>query len=433
MEVYWHYLARLAEAQLLRSQRRLSNSAGHAVCGSGELVTVAQLALIHNTYQASDIEDILTFSEPCNHRWLFDLIKTTVNSDPSLASFHKSHIHDPLLEIACNQLQGNPALLFRLGVLCHCGPDVFNRSLFCGWMSLLLFAYMGRDNEDICTMFEASLAHDIGLLDLALEVAEEGHDDQRRHTVEYYRHAELGTEFMRNTGQSSDPIYQALCQHHEYIDGSGSPNGLCGVRLNEFGQIVSMFDSLYMIYTGKYKPVGRGIADLVPIVEMNSVTRFGYSAKQLVELLKTGERTRHINDNPEQIERTVMEMRLLFTYVGHANLIIQKFTNRVGFRHEEKGLSALQNGFFHIALTIHKSPHINDAFMMRMTDADVGVQSEHYDEIEDAVLMMKEVVFHIIEFKKQLAAYVLTCRTPKVRMIAEETLKHLNANLLAPT
>ena len=430
MEAYWSYLARLADQQLLRSPRRLTDAAGRVICCSGESLTANQLELIYNAYRLSDIEEIIVFSGTLHRQWLFDSIKVMIDSDPSLASFHQKPIHDPLLEAACNKLYGNTALIFRLGVLHRCSPEIFKRSLFCGWIGLLLFTYMEREEGDVDTMFEASISHDIGMLDLPLDVVEEGHDAQRRHSHEYYQHAQLGADFMRNTGKSSDQVYHALCQHHETIDGSGFPHGLCGMRLNEFGQIINMFDSLYMIYTSKFKPAGRGIADLVPIVEMNSVTRFGYSAKQLIELLKTGKRTRHISAEPEQIERAVQAMRSLFVYVDHANFIIQQFTNRVGFRHEEKGLSALQNGFFHIALTIHKSPYINDEFVLRMASADATQQARHYDEIEDAALMMQEVVFHILEFKKQLTDYVQTCKTASVRAIAEETLGQLEANLL---
>ena len=430
MESYWSYLARLVDMRLLRAQRRLISSSGCVICGSGDVITLNQLELIYQAYLISDIEKICVLTSSVNSQWLFDSIQLMLSGDDSLAAFHKSPKHDALLSDVCRYVQKNDALMFRLEVLSLCTPDVFRRSMFCAWISLILFDYMEREEGDIFTMFEAAIAHDVGMLELPLEGIEDIDGAPTSHDFSYYQHAQFGADFIRNTGKSSAQVYQAICQHHETIDGSGFPHGLCGIRLNEFGQIVNMFDSLYVIYTTKFKPVGRAIADLVPIVEMNSVTRFGYAAKQLVELLKTGERTRHFFVDADQVEKRVKAMRSLFLYVDHANAIIQQFTNEVGFRHEEKGLSALQNGFFHIALTIHKSPYINETFVSNMANSNTTKQTEHYDEIEDATLMLNEVVFHILAFKKQLSTYTLVCKNSRVREIAEETLQRLDANLL---
>ena len=430
MESYWSYLARLVDMRLLRAQRRLMSPSGRVICCAGDVLSLPQLEMIYQDYLISDIEKICVLTSSVNSQWLFDSIQLMLASDNSLAAFHKSTKHDALLSDVCRYVQKNDALVFRLEVLSLCAPDIFKRAVFCAWISLVLFDYMEREEDDIITMFEAAIAHDVGMLELPLDMMEDFDGVQIPHDFTYYQHAQFGADFIRNTGKSSPQVYQAICQHHETIDGSGFPHGLCGVRLNEFGQIVNMFDSLYVIYTTKFKPIGRAIADLVPIVEMNSVTRFGYAAKQLVELLKTGERTRHFFVDAGQVEKRVKAMRSLFLYVDHANAIIQQFTNEVGFRHEEKGLSALQNGFFHIALTIHKSPYINETFVSSMTNSNITKQTEHYDEIEDATLMLNEVVFHILAFKKQLSAYVLVCKNARVRVIAEETLQRLDVNLL---
>lgn len=428
MESYWCYLARLADMRLLRAQRRLTCLSGRVICCSGDTITLAQLELIHHAYLISDIEKICVLNSSVDCQWLFDSVQMMLRGDDSLAAFHRHAKHDRLLSDVCQHIHKNTALIFRLEVLSLCAPDTFKRSIFCAWISLVLFDYMERDKGDIFTMFEVAVAHDVGMLDLPLDVTEGG--VRTPHDVVYYQHAQLGADFIRNTGKSSLQVYQAVCQHHESMDGSGFPHGLCGVRLNEFGQIVNMFDSLYGVYTAKFKPIGRAIADLVPIVEMNSVTRFGYAAKQLVELLKTGERTRHLFVDADQVEKRVKAMGALFLYVDHANGVIQQFTNEVGFRHEEKGLSALQNGFFHIALTIHKSPYINEAFVSKMASSTMAKQIEHYDEVEDATLMLNEVVFHILAFKKQLSAYTLLCKNARVRLIAEETLQRLGVSLL---
>lgn len=430
MESYWYYLARLSDVQLLRAQRRITDINGRIISCSGEPISSEQVASIQKAYTVSEIEQVVSFQGSVDKQWLFQCLLGMIDSDPSLSDFYIPDKHERLLMDACECLQLRKPLIFRLGVMSRCRPQIFKRSLFCAWMGLLLFDYMKRDKEDIDCLFEASIAHDIGMLDLPIELAEERRDDKQRHSLEYYQHTKYAAEFVSSTGSSSKRVYDAIIQHHEYIDGSGFPQGLCGVRLSEFGQIINMFDSLYVIYSNKFKPIGRSIADLVPIVEMNSVTRFGYSAKQLVELLKTGKRTKHVMAEPSHLKHLVYSMKTLFLYVDHANFIIQEFTNRVGFRHEDKGLSALQNGFFHIALTIHKSEYINTEYVTEMSTASFDKQSQHYNEIEDATLMMKEVVFHIHEFKKHLGDYILSCNNDSVRQAAHDALYKLDSNLL---
>lgn len=101
---------------------------------------------------------------------------------------------------------------------------------------------VGMSRADISKLTTAGLLHDIGKAAIPVAILEkpgkltpEEFDQIARHPVEGYdylkAHANLGTD-----------ILAAVRGHHEYLDGSGYPDGLMSSQINDLTRIVTICD-----------------------------------------------------------------------------------------------------------------------------------------------------------------------------------------------
>ena len=442
MEAYWYYLDVLAKDNQIVSRVDIGDHLFEKkptlpkvdvsqvyICREGDQLNAQQIAKIRACVDYRDIESLFSPKFSLNSRWLKQLLFSYLRQDPSLEQFYDSSKNSLIVDEVCFFFEAVPEILFRVYVLSRTAPEILERSFFCFWLAVFLGFYTGRDGEFNHRLLIACLCHDLGLLDIdiALTTPSQG---SGQYKYAYYEHTTLGANFIKSAGVEDNEIYKAICQHHEYIDGTGLPNHLIGVRLSEIGQLINMFDSLYLAYNSTFMPIGRGITDLVPIIEMNSVTRFGFSAKSLIELLETGEKLPIPSLPLDTLHALRQLVQNLFASVDQASKVIQTFTNTVGFRHDDKALSALQNGFFHIVLVIHKSEKISPEYLSELQNMNDSALLENGRELEDLSLMLKEVFFHISEFKYRLSVYASTCNNEAVKNEAEKTLAQLDDKVL---
>jgi HD domain len=315
---------------------------------------------------------------------------------------------------------------FRLTAFAAIYPKAFDRGLFCAAFALLIYRDREKDDAEILDIFIASLFHDIGLLDIDPRVV----SSAQRHTAEddtiYFQHALLGANFISSTCDTSNTVAEAIAQHHEHVDGTGFPNGMQGLGLSEMAQVIHLLNNLQIVYLKHFKPRQRKLANTIPIIEMNSVSRFGAIAKSVIQLLNKGKPALVSQLSHTMVGPIIAAVRERYVYIGHAHHAIEQFTRTVGFRHDNRELFTLQNGFIHIAITLSKSANVNEAYLRWLDQVEQFELKHAYQEIEDTYLMMNEVIYHIEKFKQKLSFYHGVCKNSKVKQCAEETLAALS-------
>jgi len=110
--------------------------------------------------------------------------------------------------------------------------------------SALTARRMGVDAALVDDAVMAALVHDVGMLD-----AERRRDFRiDRHATEY-----AAPMLARVRGLSAD-VYRAVCQHHEFVDGSGYPRRLSGDRMSPAGRILSYSNQLDLLVMKGFSP-----------------------------------------------------------------------------------------------------------------------------------------------------------------------------------
>jgi putative nucleotidyltransferase with HDIG domain len=114
---------------------------------------------------------------------------------------------------------------------------------------------LGAGKPDIERLYSAAIFHDIGKAKIPLAVLDKPGrlDVQERALIE--THPAAGYEVLKGHPGISPEILDAVRHHHEYLDGSGYPDALCGASISDIVRILTISDIFAaLIERRQYKP-----------------------------------------------------------------------------------------------------------------------------------------------------------------------------------
>jgi putative nucleotidyltransferase with HDIG domain len=100
----------------------------------------------------------------------------------------------------------------------------------------------GMRRTDVLTLTIVGLLHDIGKVQVPIHIL----DKPGKLTEEEFklmkRHPTAGYEYLRNQGVVDSETLRAVRHHHEYLDGSGYPDGLPAQKIDDLIRITTVCD-----------------------------------------------------------------------------------------------------------------------------------------------------------------------------------------------
>lgn len=114
---------------------------------------------------------------------------------------------------------------------------------------------LGFSTEDRRLVTRAAVLHDIGKAKIPLEILHKpGSLDETEQAV-MRSHPVIGHAMLQDQGGFPPEVLAAVRSHHEYLDGSGYPDGLCGSQIPDIVRMVTICD-IYaaLIERRSYKP-----------------------------------------------------------------------------------------------------------------------------------------------------------------------------------
>jgi len=109
--------------------------------------------------------------------------------------------------------------------------------------------------QDMERLGLAAMLHDIGKASIPLSVLDKPGrlDDEERKLIE--THPVIGFDALDKRAGIPKDILDVVRHHHEYLDGSGYPDGLCGKNISDLTRIVTISDIFAaLIERRSYKP-----------------------------------------------------------------------------------------------------------------------------------------------------------------------------------
>jgi putative nucleotidyltransferase with HDIG domain len=101
---------------------------------------------------------------------------------------------------------------------------------------------LGLARQDIERLYSAAMFHDIGKATIPLAILDKPArlDVVERTLIE--THPALGHDALKDNKNISPEVLDAVRHHHEYLDGSGYPDGLCADNISDVVRILTISD-----------------------------------------------------------------------------------------------------------------------------------------------------------------------------------------------
>ena len=105
----------------------------------------------------------------------------------------------------------------------------------------------------------SAFLHDIGMLRVPQEIMNKPSRLSDGEFAEVKRHSGHALDMLKESEEISEPVQEAIYQHHELVNGKGYPQGLKGDKICEYAKIigmVNMYEALTSprIYRDKVTP-----------------------------------------------------------------------------------------------------------------------------------------------------------------------------------
>ena len=117
---------------------------------------------------------------------------------------------------------------------------------------------LGVPSQDLERLYMAAMFHDIGKAKIPLTILDKPGrlDVKERALVE--THPEAGYDALKDNVAVNDEILDAVLHHHEYLDGSGYPHGLCAAEIPDIVRVLTISDIFAALIEHRpYKPAMR--------------------------------------------------------------------------------------------------------------------------------------------------------------------------------
>ncbi len=337
---------------------------------------------------------------------IYEVLTETILSDPSFqALYSERDINDQL--VACVEAFAEyPILRQRLNVLAIQLPDVFDQALFCSWMIVAIMAEDSQPQSYINTAFIAALSHDFGLLDISPELLFKNAAFSADEWLAMQQHPIYSAALLKRTPGIDADCRRAVLEHHEAIDGTGYPKGKFERHLSDLGQALHLLDSVNAIYRKHFKIRQRTLGDMVPLIQMSTLSHAGHYGAVLMAILNQGSTTDHCAMSEPLIPSAIDLIKSNANEISSFIDITNDFSQDVGTKHKDIDLLTLQNMARMIRSTMNSCGIINEAYMRWLDQVSEEKLNFAYRELEDVLLMTQEIKFHIQRYHRQIDMYL---------------------------
>lgn len=119
----------------------------------------------------------------------------------------------------------------------------FIHSVNVAFYSMLIGRWMKMSEDEMKILIQAGVLHDIGKMKVDNKVLNKPDRLTHNEFEEMKNHAIYGYNIIKEKSYINDNIKAAILSHHERMDGSGYPYGLCGGNINLYARIIAIADT----------------------------------------------------------------------------------------------------------------------------------------------------------------------------------------------
>ncbi len=342
-----------------------------------------------------------------------------MQQDDFLLAINDSHNLNLPLKTLCQYSIQYSILRQKLTVMQKVLPELYQRSLYCAWLSFLVAKEMRLTEQDIALTFVAALYRDIGMLHVDPDIINRKATLTFNECLQLQMHVVVGSQIISAVPSMPVAVSRAVYEHHERCDGTGYPHGKVESELGISGLIIGLADSVVAIYYHRFKELGGSWRDVVPIIQMNAQAYFYRNYEVLTTVFRRGDLPLRnvvqgdetaqfiagLADNNKRLKNWFEAMRDCYLSIG--------------YRHGDRRLYSLQNVMLHVSTSVEGSGIFNKQLLELPDGGDKKAAEEMRQKIESAHLMQQEIVFHLQRLSRMTHLYLESgdCKKDDVKSI----------------
>ena len=124
---------------------------------------------------------------------------------------------------------------------CH-HTDSYRHCLFVTGFAVAFAQHLGMREDDQRRLTRAALLHDVGKAFIPVAILDKPGALSEEEMTVIRKHPRLGYEALASQGSFPPEMLDVVLHHHEFLDGSGYPNGLQGDRISDIVRLTTIVD-----------------------------------------------------------------------------------------------------------------------------------------------------------------------------------------------
>jgi putative nucleotidyltransferase with HDIG domain len=124
---------------------------------------------------------------------------------------------------------------------CH-HTESFRHSLFVTGFAVAFAQHLGMREDDQRRLVRAALLHDVGKAFIPVAILDKPDELTDEEMNEIRQHPRRGYEALADQGGFPPEMLDVVLHHHEFLDGSGYPNGLSGNQISDIVRVITIVD-----------------------------------------------------------------------------------------------------------------------------------------------------------------------------------------------
>lgn len=403
---YTERLTALGEKREIIASEDIFNEQGVLLVKKGSPINqkiadkIIRFKLIKPIESSVDVENSVSGQE------LFKDLTTSFRRYPQVHLIHQRSNTESLLKHFCTQYNGFSIIRQKLTVMREQMSKLYWQSIGVTWLSVLIADRMRMTETQIETCFFAGLCHDIGMMHIDPQIVSKTEALTAAEWRQIQAHTVISQKLVQSIHGLKPAVARAVLEHHERCDGTGYPHGKFSDQLTMESQVLALAESAIAVYTNRLVPQGRGLRDLMPLLQVNSESHFYDTYKALILVLRDAELDEKPFISAATLEAEINRVRQKNDQLSHMLQGLEALISRLKEQNEHKLLVSAKTVLIQILRIVRGSGILDDGYLRWLEQVKQEKLEFAYREVDDVSLMLDEIEWHMLRIKKMLDSFL---------------------------
>ena len=238
--IYLKAVTELGDDHPLVTTRDIYSSTGIKLVNGGASFNSSFYSKLLQHKLAPSLDQCLAIKDSVTNTSLVEELPALLAQDDRLQSMQSAITDRGIFAEVMAKVPLHQAIAFKLTVMRENRPELFRDSIYLTLVCIYAGTRYGLNGDRLVQLATAALLHDIGFLHVDPALLKRSHTMSNLERRHLYAHPLTAWMILKECGDYSQEVIDAVLQHHEHLDGSGYPQGLEGDAIGLLARIIAI-------------------------------------------------------------------------------------------------------------------------------------------------------------------------------------------------